>query len=608
MEVSSRERTFQYDDELPPLPVPPLEQTLKKYVDSVKPFLSEEDFRETQRIVGRFGQGTGKTLHNELLKKSEASKNWLEQWWEEIAYLSSRRPLGVFQNPSGSFPAQDTMWPPMKGSQLERGAIALWHVLTFYTLVRKEQIPVDKNRAGTHIFSMDQQRGLFHTCREPGLERDVLFRFFKTESEGQCPRHIHVICNGHIFKMLPFDGEGNLNTTSEIFRQLTYIKEMSRERGQCIGALSADDRVTYAKAFDHLCSLDPANRKHIETIKTSIMGFILDDGNPKTYAETCHHGIAGAFPHNRWFDKSYSLIVTSNGVLCTNIDHAPFDGMAFIPLSQYLYQQLQTSGGEWPHQPVTDRPNCQTPGELIFVTDDRVRKDIKHAIDVYNRNAANFELVCSSYYVFGKDFVKKHGLHPDGVIQLALQLAYYTSFGRPGAAYETATTRQFYHGRTETHRSCTMEAIDWCKAMQDTAVDASTKLALLRTAHDRHIALMIEAATGQGTDRHLLGLYLISQEMGLPVPELFMDKAYTLSGGGGNFPLSTSTLGYTKGLGAIAPMREDGYMCCYRIGSDELQFTVSAFKNCSETDANRFFRQITLALNRIWTLLHSAKL
>ena len=38
---------------------------------------------------------------------------------------------------------------------------------------------------------------------------------------------------------------------------------------------------------------------------------------------------------------------------------------------------------------------------------------------------------------------------------------------RPGAAYETATLRQFYHGRTETMRSCTPEAIDWCKAMLD---------------------------------------------------------------------------------------------------------------------------------------------
>lgn len=38
---------------------------------------------------------------------------------------------------------------------------------------------------------------------------------------------------------------------------------------------------------------------------------------------------------------------------------------------------------------------------------------------------------------------------------------------RPGSCYETATTRTFYHGRTETMRPCTQEAVNWCKAMVD---------------------------------------------------------------------------------------------------------------------------------------------
>lgn len=34
-------------------------------------------------------------------------------------------------------------------------------------------------------------------------------------------------------------------------------------------------------------------------------------------------------------------------------------------------------------------------------------------------------------------------------------------------------TRKFYHGRTETMRPCTREAVDWCKAMIDPACDVS---------------------------------------------------------------------------------------------------------------------------------------
>lgn len=38
---------------------------------------------------------------------------------------------------------------------------------------------------------------------------------------------------------------------------------------------------------------------------------------------------------------------------------------------------------------------------------------------------------------------------------------------RPGCCYETAMTRKFYHGRTETMRPCTLEAVKWCAAMTD---------------------------------------------------------------------------------------------------------------------------------------------
>jgi hypothetical protein len=38
---------------------------------------------------------------------------------------------------------------------------------------------------------------------------------------------------------------------------------------------------------------------------------------------------------------------------------------------------------------------------------------------------------------------------------------------RPAPVYETATTRRFYHARTETLRSCTVEAVEFCRAMCD---------------------------------------------------------------------------------------------------------------------------------------------
>ena len=44
----------------------------------------------------------------------------------------------------------------------------------------RELLPVDKNRARTQIFAMDQYSRLFHSCREPGLKKDTLHKYFKT--------------------------------------------------------------------------------------------------------------------------------------------------------------------------------------------------------------------------------------------------------------------------------------------------------------------------------------------------------------------------------------------------------------------------------------------
>jgi carnitine O-acetyltransferase len=49
---------------------------------------------------------------------------------------------------------------------------------------------------------------------------------------------------------------------------------------------------------------------------------------------------------------------------------------------------------------------------------------------------------------------------------MAIQLAYYRLHGRVTATYETAHTRQFHHGRTETIRVCSKESLAFVKVLQ----------------------------------------------------------------------------------------------------------------------------------------------
>lgn len=65
-----------------------------------------------------------------------------------------------------------------------------------------------------------------------------------------------------------------------------------------------------------------------------------------------------------------------------------------------------------------------------------------------------------------------------------MQLAYFKMTGSLAATYESAQTRKFKLGRTEVIRSATAEALEWCKAMEDTKVSVRDNLYLLHSIAD----------------------------------------------------------------------------------------------------------------------------
>lgn len=56
---------------------------------------------------------------------------------------------------------------------------------------------------------------------------------------------------------------------------------------------------------------------------------------------------------------------------------------------------------------------------------------------------------------------------PDAYVQMVMQLAYYRQHHRPCATYESASTRGYLHGRTETVRSCSQESVLFTKTFGD---------------------------------------------------------------------------------------------------------------------------------------------
>ncbi|XP_044535565.1 peroxisomal carnitine O-octanoyltransferase isoform X1 [Gracilinanus agilis] len=606
---STEERTFQYQDSLPSLPVPSLDESLKKYLDAVKPFANEEEYKQTEEIVQKFQNGIGEKLHQKLLERAKGKRNWLEEWWLNVAYLDVRIPSQLNVNFGGPAAHSEHYWPPKEGTQLERGCITLWHNLNYWQLLKMEKLAVHK--IGNIPLDMNQFRMLFSTCKVPGISRDSIISYFRTESEGHTPSHIAVLCRGRVF-VFDVMHEGCMMTPPELLRQLTYIQKKchSEPDGPGVAALTSEERTRWAEAREYLISLDPKNLTILEKIQSSLLVYSLDDASPQVtpedYSEVTTLVLTGD-PTVRWGDKSYNFISFSNGLFGCNCDHAPYDAMVMVDICHYVDQKIFENEGRWKGSEKV-RGNIPLPEELVFTVDHKVLDAISQAKEQYLKQGSDLQIVTYAFKSFGKMQTKKKKLHPDAFIQLALQLAYYRLHGCPGSCYETAMTRAYYHGRTETVRSCSLEAVEWCQTMQDPSASLHKRQQKMLQAFAKHGKMMKECSSGKGFDRHLLGLFLIAKEEGLPIPELFTDPIFSKSGGGGNFVLSTSLLGYTRVHGVVVPMIYRGYGFFYHIRDDRFVVACTAWKSCAETDAEKLVRMVFHCFHDMMQLMNTAQL
>ena len=91
---------LRYENSLPRLPVPSLAETAAKYLKSVHPLVSPQEFAKTEAAVKEFVApgGLGEKLQTKLVRKAQdpECKNWLASWWDDAAYLEYRDPVVMF--------------------------------------------------------------------------------------------------------------------------------------------------------------------------------------------------------------------------------------------------------------------------------------------------------------------------------------------------------------------------------------------------------------------------------------------------------------------------------------------------------------------------------
>ena len=95
--------TFAAQSKLPKLPVPPLEGTIETLKETLKPIAwDESEYATAIRKVDEFAKGPAQELQRRLVERQANTDHWLEEWWDDGAYLTYRDSVRMLPSHSGS--------------------------------------------------------------------------------------------------------------------------------------------------------------------------------------------------------------------------------------------------------------------------------------------------------------------------------------------------------------------------------------------------------------------------------------------------------------------------------------------------------------------------
>uniref|UniRef100_A0A7S3LJ93 Choline/carnitine acyltransferase domain-containing protein n=1 Tax=Aplanochytrium stocchinoi TaxID=215587 RepID=A0A7S3LJ93_9STRA len=519
--------------------------------------------------------GIGHVLQKRLQERAASRPNtsWLQEWWNDLAYLSYRD--SIVYNVTYYLQFADEL-PFAMADPSRRAARFVSHGLKFRDLVASGQLAPDMQKGGKPM-SNTQWKYVFNCCRMPGDGTD----FVRTYAPD-LHNHIVVARKNRFYSFDVYDLNGDALSVDALELQFKRIIQMADAKGtdpNPIGILTAENRdVWYQKRKLLLVGPKAAeNEKVLELIQSSIFAVTFDDSKPVTREEVGRALLHGD-GKNKFWDKSFMITVFDNGKMGYVGEHAMADGLTttrFVNetldkmFSDPESKDMRTSK---PLPVVT--PGLTEPVSLQLTLTKEAKSAIKEAEVTFDEIISTKELSVLMFYGYGSQQIKKYKTSPDAFAQLAIQLAYYKTFGYCRGTYESTQTRAFLHGRTEVTRSVNVDSDAFCKAMTTGALSHTSKQLhqLLVKATQTHVAYIGQASRAQGCDRHLLGLKLLLREG--EHAAIFDDAAYKRSG---HWAISTSGLVGENmdgwGFGEVVP---DGIGIGYSVQNNRIRYSVTS--------------------------------
>ncbi len=298
---------YSFQESLPRLPVPNLDDTIARYLQSMLPFLNENEHKAIAQKAEDFKNGIGKNMQRYLVWKSWWSPNYVTDWWDEYIYLRNRSPLMINSNCYVS-----DHFDHITKSQSSRAANVIHESFLLRDRLEGQEIKPIMVQGIVPLCSW-QYRRVFNTFREPGIDKDKLIQYDESD-------HVVLYHKGCYYKLIVYH-QGRLLNTIELKHQIDQILNSSSSTTDSesnLAALTAMDRTKWAKTrMTHFST--GINRDSLHAIESAAFFMSLDDEpfglsfdcpqeNLDNQARSLLHGSG----NNRWFDKSFSLAITSD--------------------------------------------------------------------------------------------------------------------------------------------------------------------------------------------------------------------------------------------------------------------------------------------------------
>lgn len=614
------ETLYAYQPCLPHLPLPALKDTCARYFETVEPLMDAEETAAHKAEMEAFLNNEGPTLQRLLWLKWLISENWISDWWLQAIYLRSRDSLMINSNWFGI-----TMSYFVPSTDQAVRAASLCYILTRIQRQLENGNFEPQMVRGLVPLCMDQYQYVFGTTRIPRHTCDHLQKFEYSES-----RHMVLIHKGVFYRIplfspvsrKPYTPLQFYETFAAILRSdaQTTDAQYEADAARLLPVLTAMNRDKWATVREKEFLLDHNNRKMLGVVERAAWILNIDhQPEPKDWEEEGMRNFVGN-GCNRWADKSCQWVIHTGGRVGVHGEHAWGDAPVIahineiVAVEEYKDATIDAATGKIKRLPEDDEIAKNYPGDACHPTQLRfnvpksLAETVLEARDEVRRQIADVSVKIQRFGDFGKKLMSKQiKVSPDAFIQMSLQLAYFRDQGHFDQTYESSMTRFFKLGRTETIRSLSKESCAFVKAFEDPTVPVADKYKAFVNACERHQAYSHRAMCGEGVDRHLFALYIISIVRGIESP--FLKTALTAR----KWKLSTSQIPPRQladssyaGIpaerplespnGGFGPVADDGYGVCYMVRDDNVYFTCSSRPSKANTDSVRMQGRIRQAL------------